>query len=97
MEGFSVDTASDGNRALEMTGQYEYDLVILDVQMPLYTGVEVLRLIRKQHIHHRLPILALTGDTSDRTRQALVRDGIDGVLSKPVDFAALRAELSRLL
>lgn len=80
-----------------MTGRFEYDLVILDVQMPVYTGIEVLRLLRKQHIRHRLPILALTGDTSERTRKALVRDGIDAVLSKPVDFQALRTELSRLL
>lgn len=97
MQDFDVDTASDGNRALEMTGQFEYALVILDVQMPMYTGIELLRLLRKQHIHHRVPILALTGDTSERTRQALIRDGIDGVLSKPVDFPALRAEISRLL
>jgi DNA-binding response OmpR family regulator len=96
-EGFHVDTASDGNLALSMTGANEYGLVVVDFHMPVYSGAEVLKLIRRQHPGHKVAILAVTGDDSARTREALKQSGVDGVLTKPVDLEALRNEVSRLV
>jgi CheY-like chemotaxis protein len=96
-EGHTVGTASDGNRALEMAETGEFDLLILDVHMPLYGGQEVLHMLRKRLLTHPLKIIALTADTRWALREEMVRDGVDGYLLKPVSLSELGKELNRLL
>ena len=95
--GFEVSTAPDGNRALEMGSSGDYQLVILDVHMPMYDGVEVLQLLRKRHQLHPIKVVALTGDLSDELRQELESGGVDGFLTKPVDLDLLHSEVDRLM
>jgi DNA-binding response OmpR family regulator len=96
-QGFQVATAEDGNMALELGATGDYKVVILDVHMPLYDGVEVLELLRKRHMAHPVKVIGLTGDLSDDLRAALERSGIDSYLTKPVDLALLRDEVERLM
>jgi CheY-like chemotaxis protein len=96
-KGYEVACASDGNRALELSESGEFDLLILDVHMPLYEGVEVLQMLRKRFINHPIKIIALTADTRSALRAKLVREGIDGYLTKPVRLAELGGEITRLL
>ena len=94
--GFGVVTAPDGNQALEMGASGEFQLVILDVHMPMYDGVEVLELLRKRHLLHPIKVIALTGDLSDSVRHALDAGHIDAFLPKPVDLKLLAQEVERL-
>lgn len=94
--GFDVVTAPDGNQALEMGATGEFQVVILDVHMPMYDGVEVLELLRKRHLLHPIKVIALTGDLSDSVRHALDAGHIDAFLAKPVDLQMLRQEVERL-
>lgn len=94
--GYDVSTAPDGNRALEMGTSGEYQLVILDVHMPMYDGIELLQFLRKRHVLHPIKVIALTGDLSDETREALAGGGIDSFLTKPVDLGLLADEVNRL-
>jgi CheY-like chemotaxis protein len=94
--GFEVVTAPDGNMALDMGTSGEYGLVILDVHMPMYDGVEVLQFLRKRHKLHPIKVIALTGDLSEDVQQALERGGIDSFLTKPVDLHRLGEEVNRL-
>lgn len=95
--GFEVATAADGNRAVEMGTSGKYQLVILDMHMPTYDGVEVLQFLRKRYLLHPIKVIALTGDLSDEVREALERKGVDSFLAKPVDLALLRREVDRLM
>ena len=95
--GFEVTTAADGNRALEMGTSGNFALVILDVHMPMYDGVEVLQFLRKRYKLHPIKVIALTGDSSDEVRSALASGGIDSFITKPVDLTLLRQEVDRLL
>ena len=95
-KGFSVTTAPDGNQALEMGATGEFELVILDVHMPMYDGVEVLEMLRKRHILHPIKVIALTGDLSEPVRKALEGGRIDAFLTKPVDLDLLHQEVERL-
>jgi CheY-like chemotaxis protein len=95
--GYDVATATDGNRAFEMGSSGEYRLIILDVHMPMYDGLEVLQFLRKRHLLHPVKIIALTGDPSPEVREALEEIGIDSFVLKPVDLKALLREVSRLL
>ena len=96
-KGYDVSAALDGNLALEMGGTGEYDLLILDVHMPLYGGVEVLHLLRKRLLSHPIKVIALTADDRTSVRDELRRDGVDSYLIKPVSLAHLGDEVSRLL
>lgn len=95
--GFEVATASDGNRALELGTSGRFKLVILDIHMPTYDGLEVLQFLRKRYLLHPIKVIALTADLSDEVRDALERKGIDSLMTKPVDLALLRKEVDRLL
>jgi CheY-like chemotaxis protein len=96
-KGFSVSTAPDGNQAIEMGSSGEFEVVILDIHMPLYDGVEVLELLRKRHVLHPIKVIALTGDLSEPVRDALEGSQIDAYMTKPVDLALLGAEVERLI
>ncbi|HKW60669.1 MAG TPA: response regulator [Candidatus Dormibacteraeota bacterium] len=96
-KGFSVATAPDGNQAVEMGSSGEFDVVILDVHMPLYDGVEVLDLLRKRHVLRPIKVIALTADLSEPVRSALEGGRIDAYMTKPVDLALLGAEVERLM
>ncbi len=96
-KGFSVSTAPDGNQAVEMGSSGEFEVVILDIHMPLYDGVEVLSLLRKRHVLHPIKVIALTGDLSAPVRDALEGAQIDAYMTKPVDLALLGAEVERLM
>jgi len=94
--GFQVSSAADGNRALELGTTGDYDLVILDVNMPTYDGVELLQFLRKRYVLHPIKVIALTGDLSDDVRLALAGSGIDSYMTKPVDLGLLQSEVERL-
>jgi CheY-like chemotaxis protein len=95
--GYMVGIASDGNRAIELGCNGQFDLVILDLDMPVYRGIEVLRMLRKRHLLRPMKVIALTGNTLPTIRDEVEREGIDGFLVKPVRLSQLRAEIERLL
>ena len=96
-KGFEVETALDGNRALEMGTSGDFQVAILDVHMPMYDGVEILQFLRKRYMLHPIKVIALTGDLSEEVHDALSEAGIDSFLTKPVDLSLLHDEVSRLM
>lgn len=94
--GYDVSTALDGNRAVELGTGDEYELAILDVHMPLYSGVEVLAMLRGRHRLHPMKVIALTGDATAGVREALEDAGVDDYMIKPVDLRELLAKVRRL-
>ena len=56
-EGYDVEAALDGNRALDLGGSGTFELLILDMHMPMYGGVEVLKMMRKRFLHHPMKII----------------------------------------
>jgi CheY-like chemotaxis protein len=95
--GYDVSVALDGNRALDMGASRQFDLLILDVHMPLYGGVEVLQMLRKRILRHPIKVIALTADARWALRDEMEREGVDGYLVKPVSLARLGEEVNRLL
>ena len=93
-EGFAVDVAFDGDTGRRLALAQPYDLVILDVILPLYNGYEVLSAIRKQD--QQLPVLMLTalGTTQDKLQG--FGGGADDYLVKPFDFSELVARVHAL-
>lgn len=96
-KGYEVAGALDGNRALDMGSSGEFELLILDVHMPLYGGLEVLQMLRKRLLRHPIKIIALTADTGWALRDEMRREGVDSYLIKPVSLTQLGQEVTRLL
>jgi CheY-like chemotaxis protein len=95
--GYSLAFAPDGNRAIEMGRNGDYDLILLDIHMPLYDGTEVLQMLRARHRLRPAKVIAVTGDPLPAVRRDLENAGVDGFVSKPFDLDQLKAEIERVL
>jgi two-component system, sensor histidine kinase and response regulator len=96
--GHTVTLAQDGQEALTLVQHQHFDLVLMDMRMPVMDGLQATRRIRslESSSGKRLPILALTANAFDEDRNLCLKAGMDGFLSKPVSPAELRAEIERL-
>jgi DNA-binding response OmpR family regulator len=92
---YAVDVATDGEAAVYQAGINDYDLVILDVMLPLKDGLEVCRELRAEGL--TFPILMLTARDAPPDRVAGLDMGADDYLTKPFDFHELLARLRALL
>ncbi len=92
-----VDTASDGQKALEKLEQNQYDLVLMDIQMPIMDGYEATWIIRNQLKLKKLPIIALTASTSTIVREKCMRAGMDDYVSKPIDIHELMEKIDKVI
>ncbi len=95
--GCQVDVAADGQEALEAWEQAAYDVVLMDCQMPGMDGFEATRRIRfaVRPSGRRVPIVALTADALNGSRERCLASGMDDYLTKPVSFALLRDAVER--
>jgi CheY-like chemotaxis protein len=93
--GYDADVAVSGVELLDSFKKSPYDIVLLDVQMPVMDGIEAARELRRRGFR-RARLIALTADVTSETRRACLDAGIDEFLSKPVELDALAAALSRV-
>lgn len=106
----TIDTASSGERALELVQQNFYHVIFMDYMMPYMDGVETTEKIRnlalaanrdgetgKAEYYKAVPIIALSGDTSDMTKEKFMRAGIDDFTEKPVELKRLKKLLLKWL
>ncbi len=93
--GNSVDVAMTGKAALEMFKPGEYDLVLLDIQLPDMTGLDISRELTKRYPREDLPpLVALTANVL-KDKQEYLNAGMDDVLSKPLSVPALTAMIKK--
>ncbi|RMI05057.1 MAG: response regulator, partial [Calditrichaeota bacterium] len=97
--GLQVDMVATGVEAVEAMKQKEYDLVLMDVQMPEMDGLEATRRIREMEAvtGKHTPIIALTAYAMKGDREKCLAAGMDGYLSKPIKPAQLENVLENLL
>jgi CheY-like chemotaxis protein len=95
--GLVVDVAGDGAQALALAQQHPYDLILMDMQMPVMDGLAATRALRRLPQHARTPVLAMTANAFGDDRQACLDAGMDDHLAKPVEPELLVALLARWL
>ena len=94
-EHYAVDVSNDGEQARAMAGEFDYDLVVLDLSLPRLDGVAILRYLRTRK--PSMPILVLTGRTRVEDRVQCLDLGADDYLGKPFSFSELSARIRALL
>ena len=100
--GFTVEIAENGQIALDLLKRAEpgyYQMILMDVQMPVMNGYEATRAIRSMEdpALRSIPILAMTANAFEEDKQAALKCGMNGHISKPIDIAKLLETLENVL
>jgi PAS domain S-box-containing protein len=96
--GHQATLAANGQEALDCIQKSSFDLVLMDIQMPVMSGIEATRRIREEEkkTGGHIPIIALTAHAMAGDAEKYLSAGMDGYVSKPVGSEMLRAEINRL-
>jgi CheY-like chemotaxis protein len=96
--GHTVTVAETGQKALEFVEYQDFDIVLMDVQMPILDGFQTTRAIRKLNNRKKakLPIIAMTAHALKEDAQRCLDSGMDAYLSKPIDVTELTSLVERM-
>ena len=96
--GFEVEAVDDGEVAVEKAREGLYDIILLDIEMPVMDGVTAARIIRGEIDSHRnTPILALSAFLADSTEQSDWRNAFDTAVPKPANSNELQRAMARAI
>ncbi|WP_026354137.1 MHYT domain-containing protein [Massilia niastensis] len=98
--GHTMTAVTDGAAVVELATSQEFDLILMDFQMPTLDGLSATRRIRAHELadgRSRVPVIAMTASVLAEHRKASADAGMDGFASKPVDWFALSHEIARVL
>ena len=93
--GITTDIAENGSIAVDMVSQKKYDLVFMDLHMPVMDGCEASKMILANHVSTK--IIAITAMTEDETREAIAGCGIIGYVTKPFNPESLSFAIKNAL
>ncbi len=97
--GFKADIANNGQEALDMLSERYYDLILLDVQMPVLDGLRTAQKIRIREMNtgRHIPIIAMTAHAQKEDRDRCLEAGMDDYISKPINMKILEEKLHHYL
>ncbi len=95
LEGFAIDTADDGDTAIDAIKSKPFDLVLLDIRMPRLSGIEVLKYLKKNNPLVRVIMLTAVDDLSIAVES--VKNGANDYVTKPYDTDNLVKCIKRVL
>jgi signal transduction histidine kinase/ActR/RegA family two-component response regulator len=97
-QGAVITEAANGREVLDLLGSHPFDLILLDVHMPVMDGMETIRRIRESDEPWKtIPVVALTADAMSGDRERFIALGMTGYVSKPIEQRELLAEITRVL
>jgi len=96
-KGYQMAAAVNGQQALELLAKEEIDLVLLDIDMPVMNGLDVLKVIREKHSSTELPVVMVTANTRSEEIVGALSLGASDYLTKPIDFPVALARINTLL
>jgi CheY-like chemotaxis protein len=95
--GFEVETAADGVSALTQAVQHRPDLIVMDLELPKMSGLDVAKALRQRDDTRHIPLIVATGYSHAQSLTQAPDIGVDAVIVKPCDPDELVSEIKRLL
>ena len=98
--GYTVFTAVNGLEAVNILSKHDFDIILMDIQMPILDGVEATKMIResaKLGEKSKIPIIAMTSYAMTGDKEKFLAAGMDGYISKPVDITVLKNTIAEIL
>lgn len=89
-----IDTAHNGSQAYSLSKSHKYDIIFMDIQMPIMDGITACKLIRESSLNEDTPIIAVTAHALAGEKEQLIKDGFKGYLTKPIDEDMLKQIIS---
>lgn len=93
--GYAVLHAMDGAEALRTARESRPDVILMDIMMPVMTGLEALERLKDDDETRAIPVVAITADVMGRTREAMLERGFSGYIPKPFTAGQLLGEIAR--
>jgi CheY-like chemotaxis protein len=93
--GFIIDEAANGAEGLKMLSKTQYDLLIIDLMMPVMDGLVMLRM--KDALQNKTPVIVLTAEVNEDLNRAMSNPCVMDYLKKPMDANSLRVSISQVL
>ncbi len=97
VRSYTLLKAYDGEEALDMATREQPDLIVMDMQLPKMSGVEVTKRLRQMPVYSHTPIIALTASTMRGDRERFLKAGCNTYLSKPISTRELPVIIDRML
>lgn len=97
VEGFTIIEAYEGVRVVEAAHRQRPDLILLDIQMPVGMGRDVLEALRSKEDTKKIPIIVITGLEQHGLEQRMLAEGANGFLKKPFEVAHLLGKIRSLV
>jgi CheY-like chemotaxis protein len=94
--GHVIVEAVNGRNALDLIRRCGFDLVFLDLQMPLQDGFSVIRELRNDRRFRNLPVVAVTASAMIGDRERAIAAGFDSYIAKPIDLCEVEAQVAAL-
>lgn len=87
--------ASNGEEAVRMTEKEQYDLIIMDIEMPIMDGITATRIIKKNLAYSNIPIVVLTAYAMKGDREKFLSQGCDDYIAKPIDVPSFMKTMEK--
>lgn len=84
-EGYTIDSAVDGETAITRVTESAPKLILLDIMLPRITGIDVCRQLKKNQATRHIPVIIMTAKSNDEAKRGVVEAGADSYILKPFD------------
>ena len=82
--GYSTLQSNDGSDAVALTEEHQPDLILMDIKLPIKSGIEITRMIKEIEELRRIPVIAVTAFASKEDEDQIIESGCDGYIAKPI-------------
>jgi two-component system cell cycle response regulator DivK len=93
--GFEARGVEEGKEALGIIENEQYDLVLMDIELPGMNGIEVMENIKKKKSYEKVPVIALTAYAMKGDKERLIASGFDDYMAKPIDVGEFIKKLEK--
>ena len=96
-EGYQVVTSNDAEKAMQLVTEARFDLILLDIEMPGMSGIELLKFIKNDTINNQTPVIMLTAQSDSEHVTSCLNNGARDYILKPINMVSVKQRIWKAL